>query len=583
MNIRERSEKLLKILQSGMYEREEAICLGYLCAVAGESLFMLGPPGTAKSLTARRLKYAFADEGIQHFEYLMGKFTTPEELFGPISVRGLKEDRYERKTEGYLPSAHVVFLDEIWKAGPAIQNTLLTVVNEKIYRNGAQEQEIPLELLVAASNELPAEGMGLEALWDRFLVRLWVDNITDDQKLVALLGQPADPYTDPFEALDEDQQALRLSLEELANWGQQCQRVEVPQKIRQVLLQVKKRLQLYNEQLHSQRLDSQKQPEGQQSEPSEGKAPKPFYLSDRRLLKITKLLKASAWVHGRQEVSLTDLALLPYCLWDTEEQMATARSLVAEVLEQHSFNAGGFEQQIKKLRQNIDAHLTEVQQEKAKGDINPKLQTSFDEEQQRQFDQIAKLRDELEQQKQSQLGQPLFAANNMLKALSKGFGHTQAELDILEQSLKSGTQSKQGKKTKQAASPSITGSWAGKKPSSQQLEQILKQHKLWLNSGRKQGQQAQLQGADLSGANLQGAYLCEADLRNANLRNANLERTNLCSGYNGSKNCSFSGANLQNANLQNAFYNISTKLPVKLNPQSEGVIEPMRLARGRRF
>ena len=211
-DMRKRSASLLKVLEMGMAERGEAIFFAYLCAVAGESLFMLGPPGTAKSLTARRIKYLFDGEGITHFEYLMGKFSTPEELFGPISVLGLKEDRYERITTGCLPSAHIVFLDEIWKAGPAIQNTLLTVINEKVYRNGPQEQKLPLELLVAASNELPAEGQGLEALWDRFLVRLWVGNISDEQKLAQLVRQINDPYADPFEALDPEQKNLRLTL-----------------------------------------------------------------------------------------------------------------------------------------------------------------------------------------------------------------------------------------------------------------------------------------------------------------------------------------------------------------------------------
>lgn len=171
MDIDQHVSELLKAMAEGVYEKEHILAMTLLSAVAGESIFLLGPPGTAKSLVARRLKMIFKDG--RAFEYLMSRFSTPDEIFGPVSISLLKsEDRYERVVDGFLPSATVVFLDEIWKAGPSIQNALLTAINERIYQNGRTTLQLPMKALIAASNELPAENEGLEALWDRFLVRM---------------------------------------------------------------------------------------------------------------------------------------------------------------------------------------------------------------------------------------------------------------------------------------------------------------------------------------------------------------------------------------------------------------------------
>ena len=181
-------KSLLKVLSQGVYEKEHIIAMSLLSAIAGESIFLLGPPGTAKSLVARRLKLAFKDG--KAFEYLMSRFSTPDEIFGPVSISLLKnEDRYERVVEGFLPSATVVFLDEIWKAGPSIQNALLTAINERIFQNGRTTLKLPMKALIAASNELPAEGEGLEALWDRFLVRMVSNCIQSESVFYKMIRQ----------------------------------------------------------------------------------------------------------------------------------------------------------------------------------------------------------------------------------------------------------------------------------------------------------------------------------------------------------------------------------------------------------
>jgi len=330
MQLKQKVENLLQKLNDGVVEKEEAIRLALLSAIAGESIFLLGAPGVAKSLIARRLKFAFKDA--TNFEYLMNRFSTPDEIFGPVSISKLKnEDKYERIVKNYLPSADVVFLDEIWKAGPSIQNTLLTVINEKIYRNGEQEIKIPLKALIAASNELPAQNEGLEALWDRFLVRLVVDGINDKKNFNTMITQTTNPYEDN---VSED---LKIDGEDYKLLNLEINNVKIPEKVFNVIHMIRSYIHEYNT--------------------KEENKDNPLYISDRRWRKIIRLLRTSALLNGRNEVDLMDCFLIQYCIWNETEQIPVAQQFVKDAIQKHgyslTFNLEAIKKELEEFKNEI--------------------------------------------------------------------------------------------------------------------------------------------------------------------------------------------------------------------------------------
>ena len=326
----ERFKQLLGEMNRGIYEKETEISLSLLAALAGESIILLGPPGVAKSMVARQLKTAF--KNARSFEYLMSRFSTPDEIFGPVSIQKLKtSDTYERAVEGYLPTADVVFLDEIWKAGPAIQNTLLTVMNEKIFRNGNREMHLPLKLLVAASNELPAKGEGLEALWDRFVIRIESRPIKLEKNFRAMLLEAPTDFLGPTDFTDStdfsgskgksdstdfsdsaDFSDLKITAEEYAEWAEKICKVGVKEEVLDAISAIRKSLRAVNVDEAAERRN--------------------IYVSDRRWKNIVRLLRTSAFMQDREEVAICDLLPIYHCLWQEPEERDAIRSIVIRAL-----------------------------------------------------------------------------------------------------------------------------------------------------------------------------------------------------------------------------------------------------------
>jgi MoxR-like ATPase len=295
LSLHDRLEQLRDALLHNLIEREVPVRLALLAALCGEHILLVGPPGTAKSEIARRLRHAFKDASF--FERLLTRFSVPEELFGPLSIKGLENDKYERQIEGYLPTAHVAFIDEIFKANSAILNALLTLLNERRFDQGSAQIDTPLICAIGASNEYP-EGEELEALYDRFLLRYHVSPVSD-----ASFGALLDLEQLPFQVEDQ----LKFSAEEIAKIQEGSHNVQIPDSIKKKLME----LRTY--------LNSEKAKSKLKDLPPVHPA-RNFYISDRRWRKIIKLLKISAHTNGRGQVNDLDLLILIDATWNLPQQ-----------------------------------------------------------------------------------------------------------------------------------------------------------------------------------------------------------------------------------------------------------------------
>lgn len=277
-------DQAIELLERRFLERSELIRLLLLGMMSGENVLLIGPPGTAKSQLARGISQLFGSE--HWFEYLLTRFTTPDEIFGPVSLQQLKQDQYVRKTSGYLPGAQFVFLDEIFKANSAILNSLLSILNERIYFNGREKQPVPLQFLIAASNELPEDDEQLAALYDRFLIRYEVGYLQHAASYEKMLTMPNTAMPVVF------------SLYDVRDIQEAAAEVKIPGALVYFLFSLK-----------------------------QGLEEKEYRLSDRRLKKIATIWKTSAALHGREEVTIWDTVYTPHMMWDVPEDLPVMREL----------------------------------------------------------------------------------------------------------------------------------------------------------------------------------------------------------------------------------------------------------------
>lgn len=271
-------------------EREEEAHGLTLATLSGHHIFFVGPPGTAKSAMVRW--YADHITGTNYFQWLLARFSTPEELFGPVDLSALKAGTYRRITSGKLPEAHYAFLDEIFKGSPAINNMLLSILQERIFHNDGAPIKCPLICAVAASNELPEENEGLQALYDRFLLRYHTGYLRDDAKFYALIYKVAQQQVNAPTINLNDLQAARKEV------------ASIPLSADAATALVELRSSLRKSGLIS---------------------------SDRRFVQVVDVLRAEAWTRGQAEITPDCLEIGAHIFWDKVEDARTVRGLCLQV------------------------------------------------------------------------------------------------------------------------------------------------------------------------------------------------------------------------------------------------------------
>lgn len=327
-----RFEYLEAELNGELVERRHEIFGALLTLVSRSTMFMLGEPGIAKSFLVNRLMLRIA--GANHFDILMSKFTQPEEIFGPPSLKALEDDRFEHLIDGYLPTADTATLDEGFKANSAILNSLLWLINERKYRHGRNVIEAPLSALFLMSNELPADD-SLNALFDRLLLRYQVHPIRDQGSFLSMMTNAIDPTPAPVLTWDDVCQAQR-----------EAAAVEIPQRVQEAYVDLRRAL---------------------VSEHS-------IELSDRRWVQSKRIVQAAAWFDGCTRADIEHMGVLEHVLWISPEQRDNVSEEVLKRAAPLEREAGALLAGIRELEEQLDDISTEDERMRLGNEVHGKIQ-----------------------------------------------------------------------------------------------------------------------------------------------------------------------------------------------------------------
>jgi MoxR-like ATPase len=284
----------IRAAASGLLERDALVEVLFLAAIAGEHVLVVGPPGTAKSQVVRSVAHQL---GGSYFEYLLGRFTEPNEIFGPVDLRKLREGTVEIETAGMLPEADIAFIDEVFLGSTAILNTLLGILNERVFRRGSTVVNVPLRLCVGASNTMPTDP-SLAAFADRFLVRMFLEPV-DDALMEDLLKTTWEAAASP------EATSSALSLEHLDSLRAARQRCDLAA-VRPSLAHAIRAMRTAG-----------------------------VPITDRRAVKAQSLVAAAAVLDGRATATSADLWPLPLIVPTNESQIA-AREVLGPLLDDAS-------------------------------------------------------------------------------------------------------------------------------------------------------------------------------------------------------------------------------------------------------